>query len=116
MFSLPAAVSEMRYPESSRYLASGCLLEITVVVASGAPACLPCLVSGAGAEQPARIKPAGIKKIDATKVNLTVSNITRSRRNRDNDGHEPRGPGRWGAEHGDEVCRVDRALGAQRGG
>src|SRR5665213_4534305 len=68
MFNLPAAVSEMRYPESSKYLASGCLFEITVSVASDAVVCFGCAVS-VGAEQPAR------HKISATKRNLTISNI-----------------------------------------
>ena len=90
MFSLPAAVSEMRYPESSRYLASGCAFEMTVVVASGAPVRFG---SGGGAdEQPARAK------ISATQASFTVSNMLRRlchdvARNHidgkhDNDGYE----------------------------
>ena len=68
MFSLPGAVSEMRYPESSRYLASGCWFEMTVSVASGAVICLAC-GDGADAEQPASAK------ISATKRYLTISNM-----------------------------------------
>ena len=67
MFSLPAEVSEIRYPDNSKYYARGCLFETMVVVDSGAPAFLSGFDSGAGAEHAASMK------ISATGANLTVS-------------------------------------------
>src|SRR5579872_1387310 len=76
MLSLPGAVSVMRYPDSSRYLASGCGFVMTVSVAWGVPACFTWEGSGAGAEHPVRSQVQAAKLI-ATAANLTVSNVTR---------------------------------------